>query len=82
MPLRPHFLFKIGSSRPFLVSPVIREQVGTSRDNCHHPMKQPRKVPPASFSALGFVCSSKTYIIRLDARCARWQILAQVLTFS
>ena len=43
---------EIGSSRA--LSPVIPEQVDTSRDNCHHPMKQPRKVPPASF-----VCSSK-----------------------
>ena len=47
----------IGSSRA--LSPVIPEQVSTSREHRLHPMKQPRKVPPASFSALGFVCSSK-----------------------
>ena len=44
----------IGSSRA--LSPVIPEQVSTSREHRHHPMKQPREVPPASFSALGFVC--------------------------
>ena len=48
----------IGSSRA--LPPVIPEQVSTSRDNRHHPMKLPREVPPASFSALGLVCSSKT----------------------
>ena len=42
------------------LSPVIPEQVSTSREHRLHPMKQPREVPPATFSALGLVCSSKT----------------------
>eukprot|EP00964_Phaeocystis_antarctica_P093009 scaffold59922_cov49-Phaeocystis_antarctica.AAC.3 len=47
----------IDSSRA--LSPVIPEQVSTSRKHRLHPMKQPREVPPATFSALGLVCSSK-----------------------
>ena len=50
----------IGSSpRPSSRHPRASDRA-PSRDNRHHPMKLPREVPPASFSALGLVCSSKT----------------------
>merc|ERR1740130_2549122 len=39
---------------------AARATAGTSREHRLHPMKQPREVPPATFSALGLVCSSKT----------------------